>query len=60
MTDPIVLSDHTMFTASTGAIRDAFAEWERRYREEPAQFMEDWQRIAEDEESYGLYRVVPR
>lgn len=31
----------------------AFAEWERRYREEPARFMAESARAAETCESYG-------
>jgi hypothetical protein len=36
----------------------AFAEWERRYREDPERFMSDQERLVETEDTLGERRAA--
>lgn len=38
---------------TAGELAAAFTEWERRYREEPARFMDEMQKLELSTDSYG-------
>lgn len=42
-----------MITATQEELALAFTEWERRWRDDPEQFLTDSQKLAESAESYG-------
>lgn len=43
----------TLHQVTEAELVAAFTEWERRYREEPEQFLSDFKRFTESAESYG-------
>lgn len=42
-----------MKNATPKQIADAFTEWERRYREDPAAFLSASERLAQNPQTYG-------
>ncbi len=45
--------DLVYFETSVSQLAAAFTEWERRWREEPAKFQSDMERLAGTSEGYG-------
>jgi hypothetical protein len=48
-----VITQSSSFIATREQFERAFAEWERRYREEPSKFMSEMEKAAETLQTYG-------
>jgi hypothetical protein len=47
-----------IITTTPSKLAAAFTEWERRYREEPARFQSDTERLATDEQTQGQLQAA--